>query len=612
MSTPYISFQQPFEPRRYIFSTNEGLPARVAIQTTFNLAPYDLIIEVDTNSEFRAHRVVATATFANGEIVLNLTPTDVSEIKDSFYRVRATGLNRSFLVVTGSINYNPIVTDNRILGPSGAVQSQFIGPITTALSDTFLKKEDYLPPDLSRVDDLEDDLAAATDSAGLNTLVRRNGGGYASFGGVFALGTPTEPNELTRKDYVDNLGTTTIQPNTIVRRDANGRGFFDHIFISHYPSAGNDAANKGYVDGEVNGAKDRANHTGTQSADTIIDGTDNKVFTADAKILLTQVTPDNMGWHTVRRDATGSFSATAVKELSIPVNPGDATNKGYVDSIGTDLATANTIMRRDAGGGTNVNWLYSNTNVSAAQQPTQPANLTRKDYVDGLGVSTPTANTIARRDANGFVQFARVDISNAPGGAAHATRKDYVDAGDAAAIVRSQYGNSMWSIGGAEPFTRPSNQVGLVSDFVTFSCFTAPVANTITKLSIPVETAGVGMTWFQIGLYTIGGDGRLTLVARTANNTTAAQTAGIQSLALDATGGFPISYTFVPGQRYAFGLRAMGSTNLVMQSWFLYTGGQYAPYIAQQLYLGTTTGLPNGTFSAGGTWWNAPYVVGLP
>lgn len=252
--------------------------------------------------------------------------------------------------------------------------------------------------------------------------------------------------------------------------------------------------------------------------------------------------------------------------------------------------------------------------ATIAGNDTMGSSLWARTVIGQVGTTTNTPNAVVRRDVNGWVRGGRFvsEIPGAPAQVSETPRWDYVRDRIAEAVVWAQMGNSPWSIGGAEPFQRPSNQVGLVSDFVTYSCFTAPAANTITKLSVPVEQAGAGLTWFQIGLYRVESNGQLTLVARTANNPTAGQTTGLQSLALDTTGGFPASFTFVPGQRYAFGLRAMGTTPPTMQSWFLYTGGQYAPYIAMQNFLGATTGLPTGTVTPGGTWWNAPYVVGLP
>jgi len=299
-----------------------------------------------------------------------------------------------------------------------------------------------------------------------------------------------------------------------------------------------------------------------------------------------------------------------VIEIVVPGIQGPGPTQAQVDSaiatVGTADNTANTLVRRDAGGNAKFGRVYALT-------PT-PANndeLTRKDYVDGIGTNLATANTIVRRDASGNTVINRLTVQQAPVGVGEVTRKDYVDGEVIKAIFRAQYGNSPWSIGNAEPFPRPSNQVTHSNDFVTFSCFTAPVANTITKLSIPIEAAGSGITWFQLALYTIGSDGRLTLTARTANTPSAAQVNGVASLPFDTTGGFPASFTFAPGQRYAFALRCMGSTIFASQAYFLYTGTNYEPFIGQRFYLGATTGMPTGTFYSNGSWWNAPYIVGL-
>lgn len=100
------------------------------------------------------------------------------------------------------------------------------------------------------------------------------------------------------------------------------------------------------------------------------------------------------------------------------------------------------------------------------------------------------------------------------------------------------------------------------SGLVCLSFFTARDAFTFTKIGTGLGTAGSGATLCRLGIYTVAGNGDLTLVARTANDTTIA-TAGstIPSKALDTTGGFPASYGLVRGSEYAWALIFVGTTS---------------------------------------------------
>lgn len=333
---------------------------------------------------------------------------------------------------------------------------------------------------------------------------------------------------------------------------------------------------------------------------------------------LAAATDANTASTLVRRSAAGAVSIGTVSTNAVYLGTQQstasaATRKDYVDSVGTSAATASTIVRRDTNGNINSANSIANAMFVNGTQDAATNALTRKDYVDALGVATNTPNTIVRRDASGNSTLNRLTISQpTPVNVFEAVRKDYVDAEIRKAIFYSTFGNSPWAIGGAEPFPRPSSQVAHSPDFATFACFTAPVANTITKLSVPIENAGAGITWFQMALYTVAADNQFTLTARTANEPTRAQTAGITDLTLNTTGGYPASFTFVPGQRYAFGLRCMGTTIFGSQSQFFYTGSGYAPVVAQRYYMGTATGFPSATtFYPNGSWWNAPYIVGM-
>lgn len=180
-------------------------------------------------------------------------------------------------------------------------------------------------------------------------------------------------------------------------------------------------------------------------------------------------------------------------------------------------------------------------------------------------------------------------------------------------LSRATLGNSLWLNGDAEPYIRSLSGIGFDGQFATFACFTAPVANTITKLACP-SSGAAGLTMYQLGLYTVGTDDRLTAVAMTANNPGAAVATGVNPLALSTANGFPVSFTFVPGRRYAFGVRFMGPNMPSIVGYQLHQSTDLRPYMGLQIYYGTGTAFPGvdkQPFFTGGSWWNAPYIVGL-
>jgi lysophospholipase L1-like esterase len=108
-----------------------------------------------------------------------------------------------------------------------------------------------------------------------------------------------------------------------------------------------------------------------------------------------------------------------------------------------------------------------------------------------------------------------------------------------------------------------ANNSGTVSGQAEYG-FCVPLQDTtITKLlHCTRSTAGAGITLARMGLYTVDAAGNLTLVARTVDfhgtGAIAANTLFQQSL--DATGGYPTSYTMKAGQKYAIGFVYVGTT----------------------------------------------------
>lgn len=93
------------------------------------------------------------------------------------------------------------------------------------------------------------------------------------------------------------------------------------------------------------------------------------------------------------------------------------------------------------------------------------------------------------------------------------------------------------------------------SQALQLTYFTARKSETITKLMVSVESqAASGLTYGALGLYTIDGSGNGTLVASTANDTSACNTTN--SL---YTPSLQASYNKVAGQRYAFAALFVGT-----------------------------------------------------
>ena len=100
----------------------------------------------------------------------------------------------------------------------------------------------------------------------------------------------------------------------------------------------------------------------------------------------------------------------------------------------------------------------------------------------------------------------------------------------------------------------PASSISMTSQKVIYSGFTPLATVTASTLSTFVRaTAAATTTLARMGVYTVAADGSITLVARTASSTTLGNaTFAAAALALDTTGGYPASYTFQQGLRYAF------------------------------------------------------------
>jgi len=147
-----------------------------------------------------------------------------------------------------------------------------------------------------------------------------------------------------------------------------------------------------------------------------------------------------------------------------------------------------------------------------------------------------------------------------PTAALHAVPKQYADR-----LVPhiSESGNSFFAKGGVETGPRfNSNGFGGVSGRLWVSYFTAIKDTTVVALAVSVtDPAGVGTTLARLAAFTVAPDDSITKVAQTASDPTiGANTYNVNERVLSTVGGFPASYTFLTGIRYALGYLHIGTT----------------------------------------------------
>lgn len=142
---PYVSYVQSRPPQIYTFSSNEGHPAKVIIPTAFDLSSTDLTLELDRNSRFISPITKGSVIYENGEITLFLSAADVDALGDGFFRIWAQRNGQSTILVTGSVDYIPRNPDQEVLlDLGGAVRVEFVEPLTVALEDVFLRRDEFV------------------------------------------------------------------------------------------------------------------------------------------------------------------------------------------------------------------------------------------------------------------------------------------------------------------------------------------------------------------------------------------------------------------------------------------------------------------------------------
>jgi hypothetical protein len=108
-----------------------------------------------------------------------------------------------------------------------------------------------------------------------------------------------------------------------------------------------------------------------------------------------------------------------------------------------------------------------------------------------------------------------------------------------------------------ESFTRAAETAAiLATGRIELSYVTAYRTQPLTQLGVVCRGVAVGtLTSWRQGLYTVSEAGDLTLVARTASQTSGTFSSLFTEYvySLDTAGGYPATYTVQKGQRYAFG-----------------------------------------------------------
>lgn len=177
-------------------------------------------------------------------------------------------------------------------------------------------------------------------------VVRRDSQGFIGGTRIYAeTGPPTAPHELTRKDYVDGIGTWADGPDTVARRNEFGQVAFESVFLSGGSNDPSAATRKDYVD-----------NIGTHLS---VAGTIAR-RSGDGGL----------------RAAWGEYGTIYIAD-TVPKTANEAVRKDYVDNIGTPANVPDTIVRRDINGGVSIGSAYVND-----AQANFPNALARKDYVD--------------------------------------------------------------------------------------------------------------------------------------------------------------------------------------------------------------------------------------
>jgi len=175
------------------------------------------------------------------------------------------------------------------------------------------------------------------------------------------------------------------------------------------------------------------------------------------------------------------------------------------------------------------------------------------------------------------------------------------------------HGNGAASAAGVETLSRFGlTEFAGASGRLWLSYVTAEVSTVVSKLMVAsASSAGVSVTFARIALFTVAADGAVTLVARTASDTTiGANPFTSYERPLATAGGFPATYPIVAGRRYALGFLQLAGTPMSLSGQFILDSGE--PPIASRIIEAQTDIAASYTGGALTNFYQQPYARARP
>lgn len=130
-----------------------------------------------------------------------------------------------------------------------------------------------------------------------------------------------------------------------------------------------------------------------------------------------------------------------------------------------------------------------------------------------------------------------------------------------AANISAQFHASQSSLD-VFPRTFTTSATATASGSVFFTYFTPAYALTVSQIAYGTSSGSTasGVTLCRFGLYTADSAGAVTLVARTASDTSITGGPAVFTRTLSTTGGYPATYALTAGSRYAIAVICVATT----------------------------------------------------
>lgn len=183
----------------------------------------------------------------------------------------------------------------------------------------------------------------------------------------------------------------------------------------------------------------------------------------------------------------------------------------------------------------------------------------------------------------------------------------------AAARPIDDRGNGMSTVGGIETLSRFGLlEIPGVAGQLWINYTTALTSGPIGRLMMAASgTAATGVTLARMSVFEVDADDSVTLVARTANDTSIGTSQyATYDRPLATAGGYPATYNIIRGRRYAFGFLLVGDTPCSANGSFVLDGGEPpVPPRIITVQADIATSYAVGTLTAH---YQALYIRGLP